>query len=64
MEKSPLNEFSIIIMKIPMRFLKIYICLFFGCIRSQLWHAGSFAAVCGLFVAVRGLLSSCDTKAH
>ena len=30
---------------------------------SLLWHAGSFVAVCMLFVAVCGLLSSCGTWA-
>ena len=48
-------------------FFNIYL---FGCIRSQLrhagsslWHTGSFVVACRLFVATRGLLSSCGVWA-
>ena len=48
----PLNSF----------FKKIFIYLF-GCIRSQLRHAGSSLRHAGSFVVVCGLLSSCGTWA-
>ena len=40
-------------------YLFIYLFNLFGCVRSQLWHAGSLLHHAGSFILARGLLSSC-----
>ena len=64
---SYVNTCKLLFLKMAYFIMDIFLCnfflnLFFGCVGSQLQHAGSFVVAYGLFIAALGLLSSCGVQ--